>query len=71
MMKGTHHLLSKHTRRLDTKLATAHIKQVFKTWSKKIDDQDIVQSFLTKMVYLWYTSCPGPEKKCQKHREDK
>lgn len=57
----THHLLGKHTRRLNAEFATAHIKQILKTGSKKVYDQNIVQPFLTEMVYLRYASYSGRE----------
>jgi len=35
-------LLSGHAHRLDSKLATTHVKQVFKIGTQKVDREDIV-----------------------------
>ena len=48
----THHLSRSHTHRFDGKFATAHVKQVFKIGPKEVNREDIVQAFLTKVMYL-------------------
>ena len=52
---GTYHLFSKHANSFDAKLATAHVKEVFEVRSKEIDDENVVEPFLSKVVYLGYS----------------
>ena len=52
-----HHLQSEHADRLDSELATAHVKKVFKVRAKKVDDEDIVQAFLAEIMYLGNSLC--------------
>lgn len=54
--KMAHHLPCRHADSLDRKLSPAHIEQILQTWSEEVNYQDIVQAFLTKVVYLGYPS---------------
>lgn len=48
----TYHLPCRHAYSLDGELAATHIEQVLQTRSEEIDDEDVVEAFLTKVVYL-------------------
>ena len=48
------HLLSNHHHGLDRESPVAVIEQIFQTRSKQIDDQDVVESFLAKIVNVGY-----------------
>jgi hypothetical protein len=52
--KGTrpHHLSCSHADGLYRELPPAHIEKIFETGSKEVDDQDVVQTFLAKVVDL-------------------
>lgn len=54
---GTHHLLSSHAHRLDGELATAHVEQILQVWSQEVDDENVVQAFLTEIMYLGNAGC--------------
>ena len=51
----THHLLRSHTDRLDGELAPAHVEQVLEVGAEEVNDKDIVESLLSKVVDLWHT----------------
>lgn len=55
----THHLACGHAARLDRELAAAHVKQVLERGAEEVDDEDIVQPFLAKVVDLGDTGCDG------------
>jgi hypothetical protein len=69
--EGTYHLSCCHAHRLDREFAPAHVEQVFQAGSKQVDDEDVVQSLLTKVVYLGYTRCPDPRRKQGRSRKRK
>ena len=48
----THHLLRGHADRLDAELAAAHVEEVFEVGPEQVNDEDIVQTLLTKVVDL-------------------
>jgi hypothetical protein len=56
----TYHLTSSHAARLDRELATAHVKQVLERRAEEVNDKDVVETFLAKVVDLgdasWNTS---------------
>lgn len=52
-----YHVFSKHSDGFNRKLASAHIKHIFQAWTKEINDQNIVKTFLTKVVGIGYASC--------------
>ena len=49
---GAHHLLRRHADSFDAELAAAHVKEVFEVGAEEVDDEDIVEAFLTKVVHL-------------------
>ena len=53
----THHLPCSHAHRLDREFAPTHIEQVLETGSQQVNDQNIVQTLLTEMVYLRDAHC--------------
>jgi hypothetical protein len=54
IMQGTgpHHLSCSHADGLYRELLPVHVKKIFETGSEEVDDQDIVQTFLEKVVDL-------------------
>lgn len=48
-----HHLSGCHTHSLDSELPPTHIEKIFQTRPQQINDEDIVQALLPKMIYLW------------------
>jgi hypothetical protein len=48
----THHLLGDHHDSLDAELPSAHVEHVFETRTEEINDEDVVQAFLAKVVDL-------------------
>jgi hypothetical protein len=46
----THHLLGNHDYSLDGELPVAVVEQVLQTGTEQIDDQNVVQAFLTEVV---------------------
>lgn len=52
MPSRTHHLLRNHDTRLDGELSATHLKQILQAWSEEIDNQDVVETLLTKVVDL-------------------
>lgn len=55
----THHLPSSHANGLDRELASTHIEEVLETGPEQIDNEDIVEAFLTKVVDLWDSGWNG------------
>jgi hypothetical protein len=55
------HLSSSHAYGLDGKLATAHIKEVFQTRTKEVNDEDVVQALLAKVVDLGDSRAVGED----------
>lgn len=53
---ATDHLAGSHTNSLGGKLSPAHVKEILQTWAEQIDDQDVVETLLAEMVYLWDAS---------------
>lgn len=54
-----HHLSCGHAHSFDRKLPSTHIEQILETWSEEVNDKDIVQALLSKMVYLRDSGCVG------------
>ena len=52
-----YHLLCSHADSLDGELAPTHVEQVLQARPQKIDDEDVVQALLPKVVYLRDTGC--------------
>lgn len=57
---ATHHLPRSHAHRFDRELAPTHIEQVLEAGTQQVDDQDVVQTLLAEMVYLWNSDWPQP-----------
>ncbi len=55
--KRTGHLLCGHADRLDCKFAPAHIEEVLQIWTEKVDNEKVMQAFLTKIVHLRNSRC--------------
>ena len=55
--ESTYHLLGGHAYSLDSELAAAHVKKVLEVWPEEINDEDIVEALLTKIVHSRYASC--------------
>lgn len=53
----SHHLPCCHADCLGGELAVAHIEEVFQAGAEEVDDEDIVEAFLTKVVDLRYAGC--------------
>ena len=54
---ATHHLEDEHANAFGGLLPAAHIEEVLEIWAEEVDDEDIVQPFLTGVVSLWDTLC--------------
>ena len=52
----THHLPRSHADGLDRELAPAHVEEVLEIGSEEVDDEDVVETLLTKVVHLGNTS---------------
>jgi hypothetical protein len=53
------HLLRYHDDRLDGESPAAVIEQVFERGTEEVDDQDVVQALLAKVVDIRNTGCSG------------
>lgn len=51
----THHLPGSHAGSLDTKLAATHVKEVLHAGPEKVDDENVMETLLTKVVDLGYS----------------
>lgn len=60
------HLLGYHHNGLDGELPATYIKQVFEAWPQEVNHKDIVQPFLSEMVYLGNTNCQSHQKRSEK-----
>jgi hypothetical protein len=45
-----------HANGFDGKLAAAHIEKVFEIGSQEVDDEDIMEAFLAKIVHLGHAN---------------
>lgn len=61
---SAHHLLCGHHDGLDGEFAPAHVKEVLERWAKEVDDKDVVQSLLAKVVDLRNTWTPCQDLVC-------
>lgn len=64
---GTHHLPCCHAHSFDRKLSSAHIEEVLQTWSEQVNDEDVMETFLAKVVYLRNAGC-GPDERDSSQR---
>ena len=55
MNKRSYHLLGRHANSLDGKLPAAHIEEILQIRAEQVNNEDIVQSFLAKVMYLRHT----------------
>jgi len=53
----TNHLLRGHTNSLDAKLAPAEVEEVFQVRTQEVDDKNIMEALLSKMVDLGNAGC--------------
>ena len=57
----THHLPRCHANSLYRELPPTHVEQVFEAGTQQVDDEDVVQALLPKVVYLrdagWKRGC--------------
>lgn len=51
-----YHLLRGHAYGLDCELATTHVKEILKVRTEEVNDEDVVESLLSEIVYLRYAS---------------
>jgi len=54
---GAYHLPGSHADGLENEFSTAHIEQIFETGPQQVDDEDVVQPLLTKVVNLRDAGC--------------
>ena len=66
---NAHHLSRGHTHGLDRELAPTHVEQILQTGPEQINDENVVQSFLSKMVYLRDTGYRRLSVSCTRERE--
>lgn len=59
---GTYHLSCCHAHSFDRKLPSAHIEEVLETWSEQVNDEDVMEPLLAKVVYLRNAGC-GPDER--------
>ena len=52
-----YHLLGHHDNCLDGEASVAMIKEILKGWSEQVDNQDVVETFLAKVVDIWNARC--------------
>ena len=52
----TYHLPCRHAYSLDGELAATHVEEVLEIRTEEVDDEDIVEALLTKVVDLGNTS---------------
>lgn len=52
-----YHLPGGHADGLDGEFPAAHVEEIFETGAQKVDDEDVVQALLTKVVDLRDTGC--------------
>jgi hypothetical protein len=58
----THHLFCDHDNGLETKPPVAVVEEVLEGWTEQVDNQDVVETFLTKVVDIGNTSCVGAQR---------
>lgn len=53
----TYHLFRNHACGFDGEFSVAVVEQVFQAWAEKVNDQNVVKAFLTKVVDIWDANC--------------
>ena len=56
-MRKTNHLLRGHTNSLDAELATAEVEEVFQVGTQEVNNENVMETLLSKMVDLRNTGC--------------
>ena len=51
-IKDTYHLQGEHANHFDSVLAIAHVEEVFEVGPEEVDDEHVVQTFLTEVMRL-------------------
>lgn len=59
-------MLRSHANGLDGKLATAHVEKVLEVGTQKVNDEDVVETFLPKIMDLGNTGYVHTEQKGQR-----
>ena len=52
VLEYSHHLPSGHAACLDAELSSAHIEEVLERRSEQVDDENVMETFLAKVVHL-------------------
>jgi hypothetical protein len=52
-VSDTYHLLCHHAHRLEAEPPVAVVKKIFQRGAEQVDDQDVVEAFLAKVVDIW------------------
>ena len=47
------HLLSHHDGGFESEAAAAPLKQILKRWTKEVNDENVMQAFLAKVIDTW------------------
>lgn len=50
--ESSHHLLGGHDDGLDAELAAAHVEEILERRSKEVDDEDVVEALVAKVIDL-------------------
>jgi hypothetical protein len=66
MQIKSHHLLRNHDNCLDRESPVAEVKEILQTWSKEVNDQNVVESFLAKIIDIRYS---GYANQCEPERQ--
>jgi hypothetical protein len=69
-------LLRRHANSLDGELAAAEVEEVFQVRTQEVNDENIVETLLSKMVDLRNADCAasrggGTHERCAKHEKRK
>ena len=61
--KNTNHLLRRHADSLDAELAAAEVEEVFQVRTQEVNNENIMETLLSKMVDLRNADCAVPRGK--------
>ena len=56
-VEKANHLLCGHTNGLDAELASTEVEEVFEVGTQEVDDKNVMETLLSKMVDLRNTDC--------------
>lgn len=67
MIEGTDHLLRNHDHGLYRKSSVAVVEQVLQARAKEVNDENVMEAFLAKVVNIGNTGCVwlGAERSCE------